>query len=146
LGRNGHVGPERDDDLSAARGEPDEERDRGEQGERVCRGARKDDGTRQDEYQNRETAAGNQVTERHDERETDGVAGLDEHEQQGRLRLTDAKVLGHLMEQRLQVVQVGDDDADRDRHRGDQRARKWLQISGFVRRGPTHTARLLVAD
>ena len=50
------------------------------------------------------------------------------------------------MEQWLEIVEIGDDHADGDRHQGDERVREGLQPLGFVGVRPTHNARLIVAD
>ena len=111
--RIGHVGAERQNHLPTARGESDEEGDRGEEYERVSGGPGEHHGAREREHKDRESASWNEITEWHDECQSGGVTALDQDQQQRGLGIADAKVLRHLMEEWLQVVEVGDDDADR---------------------------------
>jgi len=74
----GHVSAEGEDHLPAARGQSDEERDRGEQ-ENECTAAPAKTTTLASRKSEPRDDGGDEVTERHDERESGGVTGLDQH-------------------------------------------------------------------
>jgi hypothetical protein len=122
----GQVGREWNQYLAADGRESNHERHGGEERERRQRrgDAHRDRGECEDA--DGEASSRPNVAEGNDEGETQRVTGLNEGHQQGRARRADVEVLGDLVQQRLQVVEVGDDDANRDRHQRNEGAGKWF--------------------
>ena len=108
LAVGGQAGGEGHEDLRHDRRQTDqgEEADQHPQAGRQ-RGTHEKDGKGQD-HAAREAPPIDQVTDRHDEGEADGVADLGGGDRQGGGALRRAEVVGDRVEQRLCVVQVGD--------------------------------------
>jgi hypothetical protein len=92
---------------------------------RAHRADRYQDG-RQYEDADDESPPSDEVAQGDDEGEADRVADLGEGNEQRSARRADVEVLGHLVQQGLEVVEVGDDDARRDRHRRDEALAEWV--------------------
>ena len=114
----GQVGGERDEELRHAGGHPDGQRRDGEHGEAPRhQGQEQRAGAGQQEGDD-ETAVLEEISERDDEEDPDGVAELAGCDQERRRAPADVEVGGQQVQQRLRDVDGGGGQAARHRHRG----------------------------
>ena len=120
----GQVGGEGEDDVPAGRGEADDDREHREEHEVVLQRPGQHRHGRDEEDGHDEPSARHDVPERHHEREAGGVTQLDQGDQGRGGDGADVEVALHLVQQGLEVVEVGHDDPDGQGHEEDERRRQ----------------------